>query len=634
MNLVNYNNLLNSIKSDNLLLFTQLVEHNESISFGRFPILTLCYLYKAKKIIKHHSDTLSQITNYTVINEDYSIYKEFLKYAGRTLRLYTSNNTISPIELLAIMHKDGRVKKLYNQYNQNQLISEQIQNNLKNIYSIWGQEIYFGNTELIIEKKPLSRKELRNIKHSIIYSSACALSICAIYLIIALTLGVGLPSLPYKISTEKQLLLALESNGNYVISKDITLNSPIDKITNFSGSLNGNNHTITINFNTNNNLFKCNTGTIKNLKIMYQEINKTINSSFSLLVTENRGTINNINITCNDLDLNCNKSNMKDIYINAIANTNEGTINNCNIKLSSQITTQGTGNCYMSAVVGNNTGKITNCNLIEESQITAFETDLSGIATFNDVGATIYNCRNYANLTQNSTSFDWSPNVAGIVLTNYGIIESCINFNDLKVVSTATSETPITTSTFVGGISSMNYGTHYMCLNNGNLTATTEQTPIYLGGISAYSTYYIKDQKQYFAIIENCGANGVFDASSTHENGFVFTGGIAGYLYGKASNCYSLATFVQEFTNEKYFIGNYLGAAYLEYFSNSIYLETINVIILSTDKTDFHIGALLTSISNNQTNIMTTGAFLKNGVTTYTTAEEIKTKEVYWNADN
>ena len=107
--------IFNAIKSDNLIVFSQLVNKNNlNISFGRFPILSLCYLYNAKKIIKQYQPKLCNLSEYDIKQENFEIYKKFSTFARRCLRIYLQPNSIvSPLEMLAILNKDNKIKQYY-----------------------------------------------------------------------------------------------------------------------------------------------------------------------------------------------------------------------------------------------------------------------------------------------------------------------------------------------------------------------------------------------------------------------------------------------------------------------------------------------------------------------------------------
>ena len=115
MKQINYNDLFNAIVDDNIDVFSSLIKGNENLSFGRFNILSVCYIYSAKKIIKKYSEKLLKIKKYNVVGEPTKIYKDFRFKAGRCLRLYVGKqNVINVLEILAILHKDNLVKKLFN----------------------------------------------------------------------------------------------------------------------------------------------------------------------------------------------------------------------------------------------------------------------------------------------------------------------------------------------------------------------------------------------------------------------------------------------------------------------------------------------------------------------------------------
>ena len=105
--------IFNAIKSDDLVIFAGVIKGNENISFGRFPILSLCFLYGSNKIIDKYFDVLCKIEKYHVIDEFFEIYNTFKIVAGRALRLYVDGSIVSPLEMLAILHKDNKVKKSF-----------------------------------------------------------------------------------------------------------------------------------------------------------------------------------------------------------------------------------------------------------------------------------------------------------------------------------------------------------------------------------------------------------------------------------------------------------------------------------------------------------------------------------------
>ncbi|MGN0960763.1 MAG: hypothetical protein ACI4PF_01025, partial [Christensenellales bacterium] len=472
MDQVTVSQIFNAIKSDDLVLFSSLIKGNENISFGRFPILSLCYLYNSQKIIGEYKLKLCKIKEFTYVNEFFEIYNSFKKVAGRALRLYTNNGIISPLEMLAILHKDSLVIKNFKLFNKN----ENILDNLRQIYLFNSQKVIITPTSIKISKSPLSNYFRSRCKKALCLSCCFMLLLVFTYLITGFTIGLGTAILPFKISSQEQFYLALQSGGNYKLNTDIYLDDA-DKCENFDGNLDGNYHTIYIKSLPNESLIKNNLGIIKNLNIIYSNLSGEVSSSISLFVNNNEGIIDNVNIKCDNINLNVNKSQSSDIYITVFALINKGQINNCQLNLIGEMSASSIGECFVSGFVGENYGKIENCTFAS-GNIKTSDIDLSGIVILNNIGAKVINCKNYSTLLQDSILDEWSPNVSGITLTNYGLIENSYNLGDLSINSLNDKE-DAQGNVFLAGISTLNYGSVIKCLNKGNLTATSKRLIIY-----------------------------------------------------------------------------------------------------------------------------------------------------------
>lgn len=622
MNQDKQSQILQAIRQDDLAAFSSLLKGNKTLSFGRFPLLTLCYLYKAKKIIKNYQAELIKIQNYIIIQEPISIYKDFKNVAGKCMRLYLLDGAVvSPLEMLAILHKDGQVKKLFNSQKSLQSAFEKI----KKIYTMHGQNVENFDGKIKISRRILSYNQKKKYKVGLYFAISCVAFISVCLSIFSFVSGLGTSFSPFVVCSQTQLTKALASNGNYVLSADITINEFFKDLT-FSGTLDGNNKTIFINDTSANYLILNNKGTIKNLNIVYTSTNRQISSSFSLLSNTNSGTIQNVNISCEGLSLEVTKSGASDIYINAFANTNAGVVKNCSLKMQSQITASGDGECYVSGFVGKNTGSVENCIFNKDSSFTTFESDLSGIVTNNEFGAQVTGCKNHATLTQNSQLNGWSPNVAGIVQTNYGKILNCFNLSSLSVNS-LNNEEAATGNVFLGGICALNYGEIEKCLNKGSLNVESKKIIVYTGGICAYSSYWVNDQLLISSSINSCGVDCQINVQTENEKAFAFIGGISGYLYGTSKDCYSVATFTTGYDNTKYFVGSFLGSAYLEssLFGSYIRVTISNDFVLQQENITYQIGSL---INGNQ---IITGLDSPNEeIKTISSLEELKQQEVYW----
>ena len=637
MSQVDLNKILVAIKTNDLVLFSSCIKGNKGLSFGRFPVLSLCYLYKANKIIKKYKNELIKVTKYIFVDEPYEIYKNFREVAGRCLRLYVKqDNLVSPIEMMAIMHKDSDVKKYFNLF----VRENKIVRNLQTIYTIYVQKFEVKTNKVFISRPPLNAYQKRVCKLSLITSLCFVCLVSILSLIVGLTTGLGTSFSPFKIHDVSAFYSALSStSGNYVLTKNLSLNS-LPTSLDFGGEFDGNNKTIFVKSNLKDNLIEVNNGTIKNINIVYLDSTLTITKSLSLFVGTNNGYIENVNITCANLNLNCKKSN-KDIFVNGYANTNNGVINNCKITLNALVSTEGNGECFINGFVGTNTNTIKNCEFLN-AEINTTECDVSGFATFNNKNAKILNCKNYAKLTQTNQVDEWSPNVAGMVLTNYGLIKNSINYAQIKAVSNNNLQ-DAKGSVFAAGIVTMNYGNIIKCLNKGQISASSEMLIVYAGGISAYSTYFIGENYNLIPEIKNCVSDANINVATEGEKAFVFAGGISGYLYGKIHNCFSLSTFTNGNNDSKYFVGLCVGSLYAQNYTIEgiiipgryiIVLDAKNVYMLNQNNVASQVGSLINANIYGERIIVSKSVDVSDlfeNFSTCETIEYIEQQEGYWN---
>ena len=106
--------LFQAIKKDDKKAFDALMENTQcgACRLGRFPTLSLLYLYDAKKILADYEEKFIDITSFTAYSEPVEISKKFSSKAGKCLRLYL-NEIVSPLEMLLILDKTNRLKRLY-----------------------------------------------------------------------------------------------------------------------------------------------------------------------------------------------------------------------------------------------------------------------------------------------------------------------------------------------------------------------------------------------------------------------------------------------------------------------------------------------------------------------------------------
>ncbi len=622
MTLENCQNIVKAIKLDNVVLFSNLTSNDLNLKLGRFPLLSLCYLYNAKNILKKYEKALVTISNFVTTYEPLEISNHFSVVAGKSLRLYLHNQTVFPVEMLAILGLDNKVKKMVKLYLKHKI--EINENNLKTIYLTKNQSFVLFNNIAKISVKRLSKPVIQLYKLALCVSAVVVLVITAVFGGMYFTSGLGLKFSPYNIQTASQLYSALNSNGYYKLNNDIVLTKAPKKL-NFNGEFDGGNYKITVKMPVTKSLILSNDGSIKNLNIEYQNLNTEINNNLGLVCQTNNGTMENVNVTCSSIDMTCNTIANTTMYISGVSAANYGSITNCKITLNGKFKSTGDGECLVAGVVGDNYGKITNCNMATGS-LTGEETDVSGICATNNVLALVDGCVNNSTIYQTSVKSGWSPTVAGIVLTNNGDVNNSVNHGDLTITC-ANTNTIDDTAVVIGGIAGFNTGNVYKCLNKGDLKVTSLATYVYAGGITAQSSYRVENNNAISPTIDSCGVQGNIDVSTQGDSVIACVGGITGYLYGNMSNNYSVATFTNGFLQNKYFVGLTVGVGAVRYdfLGSYLLINAENNHVLYQENVNYHMGGLSAGGGVSQTEIT-----LTNGITDHYDILDIKNESVYF----
>lgn len=513
--------LYEAIKSDNEKLFSSfmLSKSDLNICFGRFPILSLCYLYKACKILLKYEKYLMPINKFEVVPEYFSMYKDFKRYAKKSLRLYAcSDKIIYPIEMLAILDERKLISRKYKFLFKNEEI-------LQNV-----QKIYILNKKIEIiatrEKFECEAKKI-NFKQKIIAgATAFVFLVLSVFSFICVTVmknsfGVGTEKYPIYISTSNELELALQKGYRYyVLENDIVLSSDFS-VGDFSGTLVGNDKTIILSGEQSDSLIQNLTGTIENVNFEFELKNKNFTESFAILAQNNAGIIQNCDFSG---IINCEVGAEGDIFVSAVTVENVGTIDGVRVELNSVIKNLGETNAYLSGVAGKNTGVISNTKTLE-SKFEADTVDLSGLVGENR--GTISACENNTELDQISNSKNWNPNCAGISMQNFGTIENSVNNAKVLAESTA-SQKPIQDgvegeiAVIVGGIVADNYSAIKNCKNLGEVSAKADVAITYAGGIACRNVI-----EEVYSVIEKSLAK--CEIVSKSNSNFAYAGGVTSW---------------------------------------------------------------------------------------------------------
>jgi len=442
--------LFEGIKKDDVEIFGKYVKssNTRAICYGRFPLLSLLYLYRASKIIKIYEKDLLNIDTYYFFPEIYEMYSAFRKEAGRGLRLYAkgyaTEKVISPYAMLAFLGEDDYLAKLSKHCQPTDAEKE----NIQQIYRIrHNATITFDGGKIAFKGRPMPPKK----------QLACLLTsgITLLFLVIcilSLTLfgnffGGGFSGKPTYLFNENQLQLASTVKGNYLLKNNISSSLVAES---FEGVLDGDGNTITLNSYP---FIKDFSGEIKNVTFLFEK-DFEITQSGGLLFDTNNGTLDNVKIiikskvidTTPEMEKNEEQTQNEDCILSGIANINKGVINNCIIEENLSLVGNGTGNIYLVGLVNENYGEINNCIITENSSLQGEDCDVIGLVMSNMQNGKITSTHRFGKLEQISNQPAWHPNVIGFVNDNYGTIDGCGSGGEILSKSTVSmSENTIET---------------------------------------------------------------------------------------------------------------------------------------------------------------------------------------------
>ena len=485
-----------------------------SLSFGRFPLLSLAYLYSAHKVIKKFESRLSKIDEYVRVDEKAEDYLAFKKRAGKSLRLYLNEQIITPLEMSAVLSDNYGVRM-------------NLENNTQNLDRV--KKIYRLTHDVEVKPKGNSIVVPRSKKPHFIELVAAfvIIAVCLVFTggaiasleVVPLILGgEGTENAPIKIISSNLFELALEeSNRYYTLEDDITLESASLSNTDCKIHIDGQGHTLRIkasdtalfnkiagsikNLNVvfvdlpeelpKNSAFFANSisGKVENVEVTWENFNLTAKSEGAFFAHTSTGTLSNVRLS---IDGNINEvSELEETIIGTLLYKNAGIVENSSVKYNISVSGDAMasngeesagafGDAVFGGIVGINVGTLNNSTVEVGSSLTTNTLDVGGIAVENVDKATISGVTNNATLTQTTSSSYWSPNIGGITMRNYGKIISSQNNG---VITASTTQTENNTSIILGGITTTNSGTIDKCVNLGDITGAVEYGTLNVGGI-------------------------------------------------------------------------------------------------------------------------------------------------------
>lgn len=531
MEKVELNQLFEAIKKDDLKSFSSLMlsKSDLNICFGRFPILSLLYLYGSYKILDKFEKWLLPIHNYNVVEENYDAYLKFKRYAKKSLKIFVLNERIIyPIEMLAILDE----RYLLNKYFKKLYKNEEIVENLRKIYILNQKieiDVSINNIELPKKKLIAKQKWFVALMVSIFAFVIAVSSISVVF--IKSTSGIGTIASPIKITSASGLQSAIKKGKRYYsLEKDIVLTEtfvPYD----FSGTIFGNGYKISAGEFMSDGFVKKLTGNIENLAISAKIKNKNISQNYAIIAEKSSGNIKKCEIFA-EIDLKT--YNDEDVYLAGMVADNSGVIEDSVAMVNGTISNNRSSNVFFAGIAGLNTGTVKNSKT-NNSKLEADTVDLGGIVAENK--GVIENCENNLSLIQTSAK-EWNPNTAGVSITNYGTIKNCKNFALVSAESTmAEKNEEYEFATIVGGVVCDNYGSVSNSINKGKVVCKGDVTICYVGGVVARNIF----TEENTAVVEKskCQLSVVSDTMVEvySKSNLICVGGVVGHNSSEIVGC-------------------------------------------------------------------------------------------------
>lgn len=542
-----------AIKADDLKKFSSLFSDAEKLNvrLGRFPLLSVLYLFGAYQILDKYEKQLIPIRRYEELPEPYEVYAEFRKKAKKCLKFYAgADKIVEPVEMLAILDDKDTLKKNYKKFYR----TDETVTILNEIYKLNHET----NSSITTAEFKVKSKGLNFMEKFVMIFVCILLFVSAVlgtttFTMIAGSTGLGTDSKPFHVRSEQELVSALAiGSSSIILDHDITLSQEISP-KDFSGNFDGNGKAIQANDKVKQGLFANFSGNLKNLTLNFLIDGEEYKENFGILALSSSGTIEGVNVL-GKLNITANSDyhvthedgeQIPTIYLSTLVAENSGTLKNCKAQVQANITNLGECNAYFSAFAGLNTGEVSDCKSLSSQNINGFDistdtVDVAGIVSSNY--GIISGCENNLSISQ-VTAKEWSPMVAGIVADNNGRISDCKNTETARLDCESTLDAYATQSQgeyamYIGGIAAQNNMSITGCKNLASIVASAKNIVINAGGITAQN-YYVVDTAQsliYFGSIESSLAKCNISATCSKKD--VYVGGVVAINYlGRVNLC-------------------------------------------------------------------------------------------------
>ena len=426
--------LLQSIKRDDAKAFGKIITSEVLCAvFGRFPLLSLLYLFDAKRIVRRYFSELIKERPRAKEGPFREAEERFRAVAGKTLRYYTGavgdpsessgafrgNHdsksaeekavgyymiaSVSPLEMLAILGRGRELKKLYAVYPNAQKYLPAIH---KVYYTRLGRGVSATGKTLDLPAEPISYEEKRRSFLLAWISLAIGLVFAAVTVFLSVFFGLGNDRVYYKVRDDASFSSAIQADQTVYLKGDVSLSVGVAS---YDRQFEGNDHIVRLHAPFADKF----EGELRNVIFVLEP-----DFTGDAVIGENAGTIRNVRVVAEQMAMAKGGE-----YMGLLTAINKGTIDGCYAVLSVTLTGDAGGDCYFAPFAGDNAGAIHNCHA--EGTITAKNADIAGVAGKNEKTGVITDCSVDLELTESADIKGWTPNVAGVTDHNEGAIDGC-----------------------------------------------------------------------------------------------------------------------------------------------------------------------------------------------------------------
>lgn len=561
------NQLFDAVKKDDCETFFNLTKNTRlgSTCFGRFPVLSLMYLYGSDNLVKHFEKKLLEVGVYTVVDEPEEIYSVFREKAKKCLRLYVDKDAVvSPLEMLLILSRGAHFWYAYPLAAKSAIVKNNI-NAICNI--VYGSPPLKKSGRLAAPVLPLKKKNKILVLAAFVVAGVFALLAVFGFIFGVSTNGktekspfivAGGESFTQALNKAQERYYDARGEGNAAktyleLSQDIIIDSLNGFTENLFADIYGNGHKITFSQPLTKNVFNYIVGNVVDVTFIFtlDMTVKDFTGALANVITADGSLTDCVFLVGGSITVQSDYEYSADYFpIGLAIGANGGKITGCTVTTADlTVTGYEHANFVLGGLVGVNEGVITDCKS-SLSGVTVDTVDFGGVVAFNQKGK-VEKCESELDLSLTTRAGNWLINAGGICYSNLSALTECRVTGELTVNSAEAS------GVLLGGITVYNQNVINKCSNSANMTVNADggsTAEIYLGGIAAVNSKKSEDNPT--VRIENCFADGKIEVNVSGDGKKKpFIGGICAQSGAELKNNFFNGSITAEKTDTAYIGG-------------------------------------------------------------------------------